>query len=483
MIRRNHYLLNPAYNTLPGATTMRHLNSIGLLIALVCLTAVQTASAVPYTGGTGPGGFVLANGSSSLQLWLRGDQGVTTSGGLVTQWNDQSGYNRHFTQSNVANQPGTNVQNGLNVVDFTAAQNYVQRAGFTSGFTAGQLVMALRVDQDGGPIQTGAPHNVGNVNNNHHPWTDGVIYDTFGTNSRHTTGNPAQALNQFHIYNVLASTPTWTSRINGTQHYTTGTSTATGGFNTFGSSNMEIGRQQPTYTWTGEIGDFVLYNTTLTSAQSIVTENHYGAKYNVTINAGVDHYAGDTGIDYDRAVFGVGDDGSSEVNNAGMEGFGIEVSDGSLGSGEWIFAGHATPTNGIGGYEDNNNPDIVGQRWNRVWYVDKTETDGVNATLAFDFEDAGLSAPLPGSSYHLLYSADSNFADGWEILGETFTETNGTVTFDLLNASLLDGYYTLALNIGYVPEPNSMLLMLGVLGCGVLRRRKAPTAQATHECK
>lgn len=451
---------------------MRFFTRLSLLAAFAMLGIAQVGFSAPYTGGTGPGGFELANGSSSLQLWLRGDVGITTSGGLVTNWNDQSGYGRNFTQANVANQPTTNVRNGNTVVDMAAAQNYVERAAFASGFTSAQLIIASRSDFDGGGPQFGAPHNIGNVNNNHFPWTDGVIYDTFGTNSRHTTGNPTAPLNQWNIYNVMATTPTWTSRINGTQHFTTNTNNTTGGFNATGGGNMEVGRQQATYPWTGEIGDFVLYNAALSSAQTAITENHYSAKYNVGIDVAVDHYSGDTGIDYDRAVFGVGDDGTSEVNNAGMEGFGIQVSDGSLGSNEWVFAGHNVATNSLVNLEDNNDPNTVGQRWDRVWYVDKTATDGVNATLGFDFEDSGLTAPLPGTSFHLLYSSDNNFADGWQILDETFSQTNGTVTFDLLNGSLLNGYYTLGINIGYVPEPNSMLLMLGVLGCGMLRRRK-----------
>jgi hypothetical protein len=451
---------------------MRSLFRLTSLLALAILGSAPLAVSAPFTGGTGPGGFVQANGSSSLQLWLRGDAGITTSGGLVTTWNDQSGYGRNFSQGTVANQPTTNVQNGNAVVDFAAAQNFVTRAGFTSGFTSAQLIIASRGDFDGGGPQFGAPHNVGNVSNNHFPWTDGVIYDTFGTNNRHTTGNPTQPLNQWNIYNVLASTPTWTSRINGTQHFTTNANNTAGGFNTTASANMEVGRQQAAYIWTGEIGDFVLYNATLSSAQTTVTENHYSAKYNIGINVAVDHYSGDTGIDYDRAVFGVGDDGTSEVNNAGMEGFGIEVTDSSLDSNEWVFAGHNLATNSIVAVEDNNNPDSGGQRWNRVWYVDKTATDGVNATLGFDFEDSGLASPLPGSSYHLLYSADNNFTDGWQILDETFSQTNGTVNFNVLNANLLNGYYTLGLNIGVVPEPNSMLIMLGVLGCGMLKRRK-----------
>ena len=40
----------------------------------------------------------------SLEFWLRADQGITIATG-VSQWNDLSGNNRHFTQGTAANQP------------------------------------------------------------------------------------------------------------------------------------------------------------------------------------------------------------------------------------------------------------------------------------------------------------------------------------------------------------------------------------------
>ena len=61
--------------------------------------------------------------SATPDLWLEGDTGVTTSGGLVSQWADtRSGNGLFVAQSNEAQQPGTgNTLNGLNVLTFSAS--------------------------------------------------------------------------------------------------------------------------------------------------------------------------------------------------------------------------------------------------------------------------------------------------------------------------------------------------------------------------
>lgn len=60
--------------------------------------------------------------SLSPALWLDASDAatITSSGGLVSQWNDKSGNGRNFTQGTASNQPttGATTQNGRNVVTF-----------------------------------------------------------------------------------------------------------------------------------------------------------------------------------------------------------------------------------------------------------------------------------------------------------------------------------------------------------------------------
>src|SRR5690242_17047849 len=54
----------------------------------------------PLTGGTGPGGFILVNGTSNLTLWYDATAASTVqiTGGKVTGWLDRSGYANNATQ-------------------------------------------------------------------------------------------------------------------------------------------------------------------------------------------------------------------------------------------------------------------------------------------------------------------------------------------------------------------------------------------------
>ncbi len=78
-------------------------------------------------GGNGPGGVGVTDGSSPLELWLRADKEVyedvactddTEATDGVACWQDQSGYGRHFTQSDSNFRPSysTSGQNGLPVL-------------------------------------------------------------------------------------------------------------------------------------------------------------------------------------------------------------------------------------------------------------------------------------------------------------------------------------------------------------------------------
>jgi hypothetical protein len=71
------------------------------------------------------GGAVVeldVNTIPGVVLWLRADQGVTTSSGVVTQWADQSGNHNNAAESRAGLQPGlvTDAIHGLPAVRFSA---------------------------------------------------------------------------------------------------------------------------------------------------------------------------------------------------------------------------------------------------------------------------------------------------------------------------------------------------------------------------
>ena len=78
---------------------------------------------------------------AGLSFWLdattglfdatSGGSAVTTDGGSVARWEDQSGNSRHITQSTLASQPilKTAIQNGKNIIRFDGTNDILRRAG------------------------------------------------------------------------------------------------------------------------------------------------------------------------------------------------------------------------------------------------------------------------------------------------------------------------------------------------------------------
>ncbi len=64
----------------------------------------------------------------SIQAWYDASDAstITASGGLVSEWRDKSGFNRHATQPTGANQPstGTNTMGGLNVISLNGTSQF-----------------------------------------------------------------------------------------------------------------------------------------------------------------------------------------------------------------------------------------------------------------------------------------------------------------------------------------------------------------------
>lgn len=144
---------------------------------------------------------------------------------------------------------------------------------------------------------------------------------------------------------------------------------------------------------------------------------------------------------------GIGtEDGSpSNKHTAAANGKGLQIGEfnSSLKNpGDYLFAGHASKTNGVTTSDLDN---FVAERWQRSWYVQKS--GAVDATLSFDFAAAGLTPPVPTSNsshYKLLFR--SNLSNIFQIVNVKAT-VNGSnqIDFMLSDNTLQNGYYT----IGY----------------------------------
>jgi hypothetical protein len=97
-----------------------------------------------------------------------------------------------------------------------------------SSFTEGTIFLVVKTDAD--PPSAGTQGGLWTTGTHETCWFtwpgDSTIYDHFGTNARKSTGNPTLSLDgAFRVYCVKSISGEWTSRIDGTEHYTTATNT------------------------------------------------------------------------------------------------------------------------------------------------------------------------------------------------------------------------------------------------------------------
>lgn len=149
----------------------------------------------------------------SLQLYLKAESyALSDNDPISTNWTDSSGHSRAGVPTNT---PlfRTNQLNGLPAIEFTSA-NGEYFDGFNSwdpsGYTAGSFYIVVKTKAD--PPGAGADSGLfefGTDQTTHFPFTDGTIYEGFGTNSRKTVINPTPSLTSWHLYSGYSAANDW----------------------------------------------------------------------------------------------------------------------------------------------------------------------------------------------------------------------------------------------------------------------------------
>jgi hypothetical protein len=188
----------------------------------------------------------------------------------ATKWSPRSGTG-DCTQPTAGQRPiiTASAINGRPGYRLTAAgvKNWILPA--LASLTAAHAFLVVYKDAD--PGNGGAWWETGDAgaSSSATPFTDGTIYDNFGTTVRKTVGNPATALNAPHIYEVITASGEWTAKLNGTQLFTTGTNTV--GWDaapTLGSAATSTDAY---------LGDFVLFNAKLSAGNATIARDRLKA--------------------------------------------------------------------------------------------------------------------------------------------------------------------------------------------------------------
>jgi hypothetical protein len=380
---------------------------------------------------TGPGG--VGNTANNV-VWLNGDVFTYSSMPSISSWTDQSGNGNDFVQATSSKQPARVTYSGFNALRFDGA-DYLRKGA----------IAALNTNTNTQYI----------VYNGYRPNHNGILYD----------GSFTQSNQFFRTYRSTGgSIVSWVLKSGGgtAKNFTTNSSSFQiissvwdGVAETYNSykNGSSIGSQvgangNPTgnylntigaasnnaYRFDGDIGEVIIYNTTVNSAQRNILDNYLSSRYGVTISN--DLYTHD--VTHKYQVIGIGQE--ADGNNLAAQGAGIvELSVSSLDDGDYAIVGHDNTTLT---QTTNNIPAAItgGSRMSRTWRVDITNTPG-NIDLVFD----NSSLSLPTGDYYLLIDSDGDFSNATAV--GPIVEVGNSVTFS--NVSLSDGdYFTLASGSG-----------------------------------
>lgn len=232
--------------------------------------------------------------SSNLKLWLRSDVGVTSSGGAVSNWTDQSGNSNHAGQSTGASKPTliTNAANSgiLSTISFDGGSDHLILPTDFSDLTSGASIFVVLKPSNGSA--TGTPVSVGNTSNN-----DALIARTVGTNaamyafnsstsSNVTTSSAPISTSNFQILEQIfspgqsAGTGVGKIYVNGNLE-ATATNLVQNLNNTSRSSNfVGVGSGLANY-FPGDICEILLFSSPLSDSERHSLESYFLSKYNV----------------------------------------------------------------------------------------------------------------------------------------------------------------------------------------------------------
>lgn len=205
--------------------------------------------------------------------WYKADALTAADNDTITTWTDSSGNARDLTGGTGIYKTG--ILNSLPIVRFDGVDD-----GYTvpdlSALTAGTAFVLVKIDVDppGSPGQTGIWRLQTAASASHYPYTDGVIYDGAGSTTRQTVGDPTPSLSStFRLYCVRSATNDWKAFLDGSQLFTTSTNTV--GF----SSTPNLGRNSDGNALDGDVAEFVIYDSALSSTDRQDVEAYFTAKY------------------------------------------------------------------------------------------------------------------------------------------------------------------------------------------------------------
>lgn len=305
---------------------------------LFCFIIFLILTISPGMAAANPGGV-----ASNLQLWLKADSGLIVDGSNnVTNWNDQSGNNRN---ADIVTSDPQRIDGALNfnpIVRFDGNDYFrFTSSPFVTAFTAGEAFSVLK-DNIYTACACGHIFDFGGSSRSfHYTWSNGAIYEGFGTNDRlgwvpltkaivdakagiASMLGPVVDPRNYHIYSPHSTTNDWGIFFDGTETAITATNTINF---TLTGSNEQIGRAGANI-FNGDASEIMLYNRVLTASERNQINSYLGLKYGITLDqtsGGQDYTASDGATEiwdkdapnastHNNNIAGIGRDDASQLN-------------------------------------------------------------------------------------------------------------------------------------------------------------------------
>lgn len=167
---------------------------------------------------------------TTLGSWFAGESLSGAHGAEIPRWTDLSGRQLDLTSTGGAAAPTVedNVVLNLRAAAFNGtSQFFSMNSGVFSGATEGSAYLVVKCVEDPNTVNTRTGlWNLGtDSGSTHFTWTDGSIYEAFGTTVRKAAVDPTPSMASWRIYHVYSAPSDWAMYLDGVSILSTGTNT------------------------------------------------------------------------------------------------------------------------------------------------------------------------------------------------------------------------------------------------------------------
>lgn len=273
---------NPHYR-LPAVAALTLLLLVAATVAQVFFPTRRTVAVPSQSSSFDPASipglwfWVDANDLSTLFQDAGCSTPVTANGDPVGCWQDKSPVGNNDGLGTGGPIYETNSVNGLASLVFDGVNDYIATTfGLSTQSGDGFIVVKANNDPSvGTTTRNGLWFASSGPFNTAYPWTDGILYDSFGSDSSHTVGDLATPLNQWNVYNASSGPSSWNAYMNGTNVFSLGSNTRG-----WGAPHIRFGYTFTGIMFPGKIAEILIWtNHVLSVSDRALVTDYLRAKY------------------------------------------------------------------------------------------------------------------------------------------------------------------------------------------------------------